>query len=92
LIVRWVYHLNLRQGATLWGMVSVYGLFRFTIEFLREPDAHIGFDLGPFTRGQLLSFPMLLVGTYFLVRTLRQETKPTVVSSSRAQKRHLKRK
>ena len=92
LIVRWVYHLNLRQGATLWSMVSVYGLFRFTIEFLREPDSHIGFDLGPFTRGQLLSFPMFLVGTYFLVRTLRQATEPTVVSSSRAQKRHLKRK
>ena len=92
LIVRWVYHLNLRPGAALWSMVSVYSLFRFTVEFLREPDAHIGFDLGPFTRGQLFSFPMLLVGTYFLVSTLRQETEPTAAPPDRRQKRHPKRK
>ena len=92
LIVRWVYHLNLRPGAALWSMVSVYGLFRFTVEFLREPDAHIGFDLGPFTRGQLFSFPMLLVGTYFLVSTLRQETEPTAAPPDRRQKRRPKRK
>ncbi len=92
LIVRWVYHLNLRPGAALWTMVSVYGLFRFSVEFLREPDAHIGFDLGPFTRGQLLSFPMLLVGTYFLVRTLRQEPESTAAPQNRPQKRRPKRK
>lgn len=43
--------------------VMLYGLFRFIVEFFREPDAHIGFDLlGVFSRGQLLSLPMVLVG------------------------------
>ncbi|TVZ40886.1 phosphatidylglycerol:prolipoprotein diacylglycerol transferase [Alteromonadaceae bacterium 2753L.S.0a.02] len=41
----------------------VYGFFRFVVEFVREPDAHIGFDMfGWLTRGQLLSLPMILIG------------------------------
>ncbi len=39
-----------------------YGAFRFVVEFVREPDAHLGFILGPFTMGQLLSVPMVLAG------------------------------
>ena len=41
----------------------IYGIFRFMVEFVREPDAHIGFDLlGWMTRGQLLSLPMVIIG------------------------------
>ncbi|GIX31442.1 MAG: prolipoprotein diacylglyceryl transferase [Porticoccaceae bacterium] len=41
----------------------LYGLFRFLVEFVREPDAHIGFDLfGWMSRGQLLSLPMVAAG------------------------------
>lgn len=41
----------------------LYGCFRFVVEFVREPDAHIGFDLfGWLTRGQVLSLPMVAVG------------------------------
>jgi phosphatidylglycerol:prolipoprotein diacylglycerol transferase len=33
------------------------------VEFVREPDRNIGFDLfGWLTRGQLLSLPMMLAG------------------------------
>lgn len=39
-----------------------YGCFRFGIEFVREPDAHIGFMFGWMTRGQLLSLPMVIIG------------------------------
>ena len=40
-----------------------YGLQRFFVEFYRQPDSHIGFDLaGWLTRGQLLSIPMILIG------------------------------
>ena len=40
-----------------------YGVLRFSAEFFREPDAHIGFDaLGWMTRGQLLCLPMLVAG------------------------------
>jgi phosphatidylglycerol---prolipoprotein diacylglyceryl transferase len=39
-----------------------YGLFRFLVEFVREPDAHLGLVLGPFSMGQLLSLPMIVAG------------------------------
>lgn len=31
-----------------------YGLVRFFVEFVREPDSHLGFILGPLTMGQVL--------------------------------------
>ncbi|MBK8133525.1 MAG: prolipoprotein diacylglyceryl transferase [Gammaproteobacteria bacterium] len=43
--------------------LTLYGLFRFLVEFVREPDRNIGFDLFDWlTRGQLLSLPMILAG------------------------------
>ncbi len=72
LIVRWIYRRSFQPGAALWGLISGYGFVRFMVEFVRSPDAHIGLDLGPLTRGQLLSLPMLLVGTFFLIRVLRK--------------------
>ena len=41
----------------------LYGLARFLVEFVREPDAHIlTLAFGWMTRGQLLSLPMILIG------------------------------
>jgi phosphatidylglycerol:prolipoprotein diacylglycerol transferase len=37
-----------------------YGLFRFFLEFFREPDAQLGFVTGGFTMGQILCFAMML--------------------------------
>lgn len=39
-----------------------YGLFRFLVEFAREPDPQLGFLAGGLTMGQLLCIPMMLVG------------------------------
>lgn len=40
-----------------------YGTFRFLVEFVREPDAHIGYLFGEwFTMGMLLSTPMIIGG------------------------------
>ncbi len=39
-----------------------YGAIRFFIEFYREPDAQLGFVLGPFSMGQLLCFGMIAAG------------------------------
>ncbi|HWI41093.1 MAG TPA: prolipoprotein diacylglyceryl transferase [Verrucomicrobiae bacterium] len=50
------------EGVVFWSFIAGYGLFRFLVEFFREPDAHLGFVLGIFSRGQLLSFPMFLAG------------------------------
>lgn len=39
-----------------------YGVFRFGVEFVRQPDAHIGYIFGWMTRGQLLTIPMIVIG------------------------------
>ena len=39
-----------------------YGLFRFLIEFLREPDHHIGLLFNFISLGQLLSMPLIIIG------------------------------
>lgn len=44
----------------------LYGAFRFFVEFFREADAHIGYLAGWITRGQILSFAMIIVGAFFL--------------------------
>ena len=44
-----------------------YGVFRFGVEFVRVPDAHIGFiALDWVTMGHLLSAPMILFGLFLL--------------------------
>ncbi len=43
--------------------LACYGSFRFMVEFVREPDSHIGFDAFDWlTRGQILSMPMIIGG------------------------------
>ena len=66
-ILRWFYRKNFHSGTVFWALLAFYGLFRFLVEFVREPDAQIGFDLGPFTRGQELTFPMLVIGTAMMI-------------------------
>lgn len=44
-----------------------YGVARFVMEFVRQPDADQGFILlGWVTKGQLLSFPMIIIGIWML--------------------------
>lgn len=44
-----------------------YGCFRFFIEFFRQPDPQLGFIAwGWLTMGQLLSFPMIIIGALAL--------------------------
>ena len=41
----------------------LYGTFRVFIEFIREPDSHLGYLFGNFlTNGIFLSLPMILIG------------------------------
>jgi phosphatidylglycerol:prolipoprotein diacylglycerol transferase len=54
-------------GTVFWSFIAGYGICRLIAELFREPDAHIGFVLGPITMGQLLSAPMVIVGITMLV-------------------------
>ena len=44
----------------------LYSLFRFFLEYFREPDAQVGFVISTLSMGQILSIPMFLVGITFL--------------------------
>ena len=87
LILAWLYRKNLYRGTVFWGLVGFYGLFRFLVEFVREPDAQIGLDLGPFTRGQLLTFPMLLLGFAMMAIYARRSPQPKYSSKSKSRAR-----
>ncbi len=45
-----------------------YGLARFAVEYVREPDPQLGLLLGTGTMGQLLSLPMIAAGLYLIWR------------------------
>jgi len=45
-----------------------YSIFRFLIEYLREPDNHLGLVFYFFSMGQLLCIPFLLAGMWILLR------------------------
>ncbi len=62
-------------GAVFWSFLSSYGLCRFIVEYFREPDFQIGFIFGLFSMGQMLSFPMLLIGLSMLAVIYQRQTK-----------------
>jgi phosphatidylglycerol:prolipoprotein diacylglycerol transferase len=47
----------------------LYGIARTGVEFIRLPDAHIGYLLNTdwLTKGIVLSVPMILVGIGFII-------------------------
>jgi phosphatidylglycerol---prolipoprotein diacylglyceryl transferase len=69
-------------GLVLGVFLAGYGLVRFAVEFVRQPDAQFVSDGNPLglavhmggwglTMGQLLSLPMIIVGLWFLLRARR---------------------
>jgi phosphatidylglycerol:prolipoprotein diacylglycerol transferase len=53
---------NYKAGTITSLFLILYGFFRIIAEFFREPDPQIGFILGVFTMGQMLSAAMISVG------------------------------
>lgn len=49
-------------GVVSWAFIAGYGLFRFVVEFFREPDIQLGFVVQHFSMGQVLSLPMAILG------------------------------
>ena len=65
LVLRWLTHsrLALTRPARVGGaFVAGYGIARILVEFVRVPDAHIGYLGGWLTIGMLYSAPMVLAG------------------------------
>jgi phosphatidylglycerol:prolipoprotein diacylglycerol transferase len=66
---------KLPSGGLLALFLSLYGTFRFFIEFFREPDVQVGFVFGPFTMGQILC-TFMIVGGIFLFVYLKRKVGP----------------
>lgn len=73
-IILWSYSARPRPRMAVSGMFLVfYGLFRFMVEFVRVPDAQLGYlAFGWVTMGQVLSLPMLLAGAGLLLFAYRK--------------------
>ena len=65
------------QGTFTGVFLALYGTFRFLVEFVRVPDAQLGYLFGPITMGQLLSLPLVVAGIVLLVLAHRAN-KPQV--------------
>jgi phosphatidylglycerol:prolipoprotein diacylglycerol transferase len=63
-LILWWFTRKPRPTASVSGLfLAGYGVFRFLIEFVREPDAQLGYlAFGWVTMGQVLSLPMIVIG------------------------------
>ncbi|MNI85016.1 Prolipoprotein diacylglyceryl transferase [compost metagenome] len=63
-LILWLYSRKPRPTMAVSGMFALfYGIFRFIVEFVRVPDAQLGYiAFGWLTMGQLLCLPMILGG------------------------------
>lgn len=69
--VLWWYSRKPRPRFAVAGLFALlYGLFRFAVEFVREPDAQLGYlAFGWVTMGQVLSLPLIVLGVFLLWRS-----------------------
>lgn len=68
---------NVKSGTLGGAFIALYGTFRFFIEFTREPDSQLGLlFLDKFSMGQILCFPMIIIGIALIVYFNFFEKKP----------------
>ena len=74
--VLWIYSRKPRPRYAVSGLFALlYGLFRFAIEFVREPDVQLGFIAFDWlTMGQILSLPLIAIGILLLWLSRRSPT------------------
>lgn len=69
-IILWIYSAKPRKPGRVSGLFAVgYGVFRWLIEFVRVPDAQLGYlAFNWLTMGQVLCLPLIAVGLWLLLR------------------------
>ena len=74
--VLWWYSRRPRPRYAVGGLFALlYGLFRFLVEFVREPDTQLGYlAFGWLTMGQALSLPLIAFGLWCLWMSRRAPT------------------
>lgn len=75
LVLWWVSAKPRARGLVSGLFLVLYGVFRVSVEFVRLPDAHIGYiAFGWVTKGMLLTLPMILAGVGLMLWSRRQPT------------------
>lgn len=74
-VILWLYTRKPRPTMAVSGLFAIcYGSFRILVEFVRVPDAQLGYlAFGWLTMGQLLSLPMIAVGVLLMVLAYRRQ-------------------
>lgn len=78
IIIYTLHRFKVRPGIAGFSFLSLYGLFRFLVEFVRQPDIHLGFLWGGATMGQLLSLPMIIIGIMGIIYSLKRSPNESV--------------
>ncbi|HSS45845.1 MAG TPA: prolipoprotein diacylglyceryl transferase [Burkholderiales bacterium] len=74
-IILWFYSSKPRPMGAVSGVFLIgYGLFRFLVEFTREPDSFLGLLALNLSMGQWLSLPMIAGGVWMLWWSYRNRT------------------
>ena len=73
--ILWLYTRKPRPTMAVSGMFALwYGIFRIVAEFVRVPDAQLGYlAFGWLTMGQLLSLPMVALGIFLIIHAYRRQ-------------------
>ena len=79
-VILWLFSSKPRRRGQVTGLFLLgYGVFRFMVEFVREPDSHLGFIAQNWmTMGQLLTLPMIVIGIWLLF--IRKESPDARIS------------
>lgn len=80
-VILWIYSRKPRPTMAVSGLFAVcYGIFRFIVEFVRVPDAQLGYlAWGWLTMGQVLCVPMVLAGLGLMVYAYKRQATVEVV-------------
>ena len=82
----WKTDARYQPGRLVGAFIFFYGIFRFAIEFVREPDAQlVGFAASTgLHMGQWLSLPMIIGGLYLMITAPKRRVRvePTLGSTS----------
>ncbi len=84
--VLWLISMKPRPRYLVSGMFGLlYGCFRFGVEFVRVPDAQLGYRaFGWLTKGQELSLPLIVIGLVLIVMSRRAPTLPLATPAEQA--------
>ena len=80
----WKTEARYQPGKLVGAFIFFYGIFRFAVEFVREPDAQlVGFAQATgLHMGQWLSVPMILGGLYLMVTAKKRRVRVEPIAGS----------